>query len=316
MSSIQKTLSTSFSRREFLVRTGLGAAVGALGLKLECSSLGAPDGRIPIVAFSKAYQPLKLSFTEAAALTAEAGLDGVDSPVRPDGEILPEHVKEKLPAYAEALQTAGLAMPLLTTAITGPDSPQTEAILRTARHADVKFYRLGFMDRAPGDSWSKQLSELRARLVDLAKMNKEIGIGAVFQNHSPSGRTYVGGNVDELAEIVAGFDPSQVGVAFDIAHALKVHGQGWTSRFEKIKPHLRVVYVKDTNQAGHFVPLGQGEVAGSGYFKVLRATGYHAPISLHIEYDGPSAVQPATRPALLKALKDSVSVLKSWLSAA
>ena len=316
MSSKRKTFSAALSRREFIVRTGLGAAVGALGLKVECSSLAAPGGRIAIVVFSKAYQPLKLSFTEAAALTAEAGLSGVDSPVRPDGEILPEHVKDQLPAYAEALQKAGLEMPLVTTAITGPDSPQTEAILRTARQAGVKFYRLGFMDRAPEDSWHKQLRELRARLVDLAKLNKEIGIGAVIQNHSPSGRTYVGGNVDELAEIVAGFDPSQIGVAFDIAHALKVHGQGWPSRFEKIKPHLKVVYVKDTNQAGHFVPLGQGQVAGSGYFKLLKDSGYHAPISLHIEYDGPSAAQPTARPALLKALKDSVSVLNSWLAAA
>jgi sugar phosphate isomerase/epimerase len=307
-------MKSSLSRRDFFVRCGLCATSAALSLKLEPSSVAAPGNRIPVVAFSKAYQPLKLSFTDAAALTAEAGLDGVDSPVRPDGEILPEHVSDELPVYAEALQKAGRALPLITTAITGPDSPQTYTLLKTAKRVGVKFYRLGFMDRATGDSWNKQLRELRARLKDLASMNKEIGIGAVLQNHSPSGRTYVGGDVDELAEIVAQFDPSQIGVAFDIAHALKVHGQDWPSRFEKIKSHLKVVYVKDVNQAGHFVPLGQGQVAGSGYFKVLRESGYHAPISLHIEYDQPVAVQPTSRPVLLKALKDSVHVLNGWLS--
>jgi sugar phosphate isomerase/epimerase len=308
-------MKSSLSRRDFIVRSGLCATAGALSLKLQTSSLTAEGARIPIVVFSKAYQPLKLSFTEAAALTAEVGLDGVDSPVWPDGEILPEHVSDELPAYAEALQKAGLAMPLLTTAITGPDSPQTETLLKTAKRVGAKFYRLGFMDRASGDSWNKQLRELRARLKDLASMNKEIGVGAVIQNHSPSGRTYVGGDVDELAEIVAQFDPSQVGVAFDIAHALKVHGHDWPARFEKIKSHLKAVYVKDVNQAGHFVPLGQGQVGGSGYFKVLRESSYRAPISLHIEYDQPGAVQTTTRPALSKAIKDSVHVLNGWLSA-
>jgi sugar phosphate isomerase/epimerase len=314
MSNKRTLLNSSLSRRDFIVRAGLCATAGALSLKLEPSCLAAAGNRLPIVAFSKAYQPLKLSFADAAALTAEAGLDGVDSPVRPDGEILPEHVNDELPAYAEALQKSGLAMPLLTTAITGPDTPQTETLLKAAKRVGVKFYRLGFMDRASGDSWKAQLRELRARLKDLASMNKEIGIGAVIQNHSPSGRTYVGGDVDELAEIVTQFEPSQIGVAFDIAHALKVHGPDWRSRFEKVKSHLQVVYVKDVNQAGHFVPLGQGRVGGSGYFKVLRESGYHAPISLHIEYDQPVAVQPTTRPALLKALKDSVHVLNGWLS--
>jgi sugar phosphate isomerase/epimerase len=308
-------MKSSLSRRDFIARAGLCAIAVASSVKLEPSSVAAPGNRIPIVAFSKAYQPLKLNFADAAALTTEAGLDGVDSPVRPDGEILPEHVSDELPAYAEALQKAGRALPLITTAITGTASPHTETLLRTATRVGVKFYRLGFMDRATADSWNTQLRELRARLKDLASMNKEIGIGAVIQNHSPSGRTYVGGDVDELAEIVGQFDPSQVGVAFDIAHALKVHGQDWPSRFEKIKSHLKVVYVKDVNQAGHFVPLGQGQVGGSGYFKVLRESGYHAPISLHIEYDQPVAVQPTSRSALLKALNDSVHVLNGWLSA-
>jgi sugar phosphate isomerase/epimerase len=302
---------SSLSRREFLVGATLCAA-GALNAALSLSA--AQANRIPIVAFSKAYQPLKLDFAAAATLTKEAGLDGVDSPVRPEGEILPEHVSQELPAYAEALEKSGLALPLLTTAITGPESPQTETVLKTARRVGVKYYRLGFMDRAPGDAWNNQLRELRPRFAGLARLNKEIGIGAVIQNHSPSGRTYVGGNVDELADIVSEFDPAQVGVAFDISHALKVHGEEWQPRFEKIKSHLRVVYVKDVNRDGHFVPLGEGRVGASEYFKVLKQTGYSGPISLHIEYDPPAAVQPTTRPELLKALSQSLAVLKGWLS--
>ena len=66
----------SLSRRDFLVRTGLAAVgvssvgQGAFGCK------AAEELAVQVVIFSKAYQPLKLSFTEAAEFTGEAGLDG------------------------------------------------------------------------------------------------------------------------------------------------------------------------------------------------------------------------------------------------
>jgi sugar phosphate isomerase/epimerase len=268
---------------------------------------------VPVVIFSKAYQPLKLTFAESAEFTAEAGLDGVDPPVRPDGEILPERAAEDLVNYAEALRKRDLKMPYLTTAITGVSSPQTETILRAARKLGVERYRLGFMYRSNNSGWEKQLREVRAQLTDLAALNKEIGIGAVMQNHSPSGRTYIGGDLDELKQVVDGFHPEQVGVAFDIAHALNVHGEGWREHFEKLKPYLKVVYVKDINREKHFVPLGEGAVGASGYFQLLKALGYHAPISLHIEYEGGPKTQPGTRSALMQAVKDSLKVLQKWM---
>src|SRR5437667_3400439 len=108
------------SRRDFIKR-----AVGASSAVALCGSgaFSAARSSPPIVVFSKVYQALKLSFDDAAAVTAEAGLDGVDPPVRPGGEVLPEHVQDELPRYADALQKRNLYLPLLTTAITRVDSP-------------------------------------------------------------------------------------------------------------------------------------------------------------------------------------------------
>jgi sugar phosphate isomerase/epimerase len=303
----------SLSRRDFVARLSLGAAGVALvghGGGLCQAEQGI---RVPIVIFSKAYQPLKLTKEESAEFTSEAGLDGVDCPVRPDGEVVPESVADDLPAYVEALRKHGRSMPYITSAITSVDSPKAETVLRTARKLGVERYRLGFIYRSSDDPWQQQLREVRAHLKDLAALNKEIGIGAVMQNHSPTGRTYVGGNLDDLAQVVDGFAPEQIGVAFDIAHALNVHGLGWRERFNKIKPYLKVVYVKDANRKKRFVPLGQGEVGPSGYFKLLKQIGYHAPISLHIEYSENPKAQPETKTALLKAVKESLVVLKEWI---
>jgi L-ribulose-5-phosphate 3-epimerase len=306
---------SKLSRREFIGRTLAASASIPLCAGSALSGLAAETFSPPIVVFSKVYQTLKLNFDEAAALTAEAAIDGIDCPVRPGGEVLPEHVARQLPEYAAALRKRGLQLPLLTTAITGVSSPCAEDILRTAKKLGVQFYRLGFVIRETNASAGKQVREIKAQLKDLAALNKQIGIGAIFQNHSPAGRSYVGGDLTELYEIVKDFDPAQIGVAFDIGHALVVHGDDWRRHFEKLKSHLKIAYVKDVKRPGRWVPFGDGEVAQTGYFKLLKELKYQAPVSLHIEFDWTDGGKSKTRAALVKALQDSSRVLRRWLSA-
>ena len=307
---------SKLSRREFIGRTLAASASIPLCAGSALSGLAAETFSPPIVVFSKVYQTLKLNFDEAAALTAEAAIDGIDCPVRPGGEVLPEHVARQLPEYAAALRKRGLQLPLLTTAITGVSSPCAEDILRTAKKLGVQFYRLGFVIRETNASAGKQVREIKAQLKDLAALNKQIGIGAIFQNHSPAGQTYVGGDLAELYDIVKDFDPAQIGVAFDIGHALVVHGDDWRRHFEKLKPHLKIAYVKDVKREGRWVPFGEGDIGSTGYFKLLKELKYQAPVSLHIEFDWTDGGKSKTRPALVKALKDSSRVLRRWLASA
>jgi L-ribulose-5-phosphate 3-epimerase len=301
------------SRRDFIART-LVTSSAATWCRDDVL-LGDTEGAsLQIVVFSKVYQELELGFDAAAALTAEAGLNGIDCTVRPGGEILPEHAARELPLYAAALNKRGLQLPLLTTAIMSISSPHAEEILRTAKKLGVQYYRLGFVNTQTGAPPGKQVREIRAQLKDLAALNKKIGIGAIFQNHSPSGRSYVGGDLSEMYDIVKDFDPAQIGVAFDIGHALVVHGDGWRQHFEKLKSHLKVAYVKDVTRGGRWVPFGQGDIASTGYFKLLRQLGYRAPVSMHIEFDWTDGGKTKTRTALAKALQESVQVLRRWLA--
>jgi len=302
----------ALSRRCFLVKTALGASAVGSG----CARVGFAAEKLspPVVVFSKVFQALKFDFEAAAGVAAEAELDGIDCPVRPGGEVLPERAVEDLPRYAEALRQRGLQMPLITSAITSTGSPHAEAILRTAKKLGVRCYRLGFIERA--SDLAQQLREVKAQLKDLAALNLQIGLGAVFQNHSPSGRSYLGGDLGELRQIVSGFDSAQVGVAFDVGHALIVHGDGWREHFEKLRAHLKVAYVKDATREGRWVPFGEGDVGQTGYFKMLQQMGCHAPFCLHIEFDWSDKGKNKTRAALVKALEGRRRVLKEWLAAA
>src|ERR1035437_9557076 len=154
---------SKLSRREFIGRTLAASASIPWCAGSALSGLAAETFSPPIVVFSKVYQTLKLNFEEAAAVTAEAGIDGIDCPVRPGGEVLPEHVTGELPQYAWALRKRGLQMPLLTTAITSVASPHTVEILRTAKKLGVKFYRLGFIIRGRNVSARKQEREFKAK---------------------------------------------------------------------------------------------------------------------------------------------------------
>jgi L-ribulose-5-phosphate 3-epimerase len=302
-----------YSRREFL----RSAAVGVSCLPLAGPSLAASTSdarRLPVVVFSKIYQSLKLNFSESAAVTAEAKLDGVDAAVRERGEVLPERVGEDLPRYVEALKQRGLMMPFITSGITQVESPHSEQILRTAHKLGVENYRIGFVDKKSDVPVKQQLEQMKAHLKDLAALNKQLGICGMVQNHSPSGRTFLGGDLTELRELVSGLDPAEIGVAFDIGHALIVHGDDWRPHFEALKPHLKVAYIKDAKHQG-FVPFGEGEVGKCGYFKVLKEIGYHAPLCMHIEFDWSQKGKNKTRNALLQALTQSRKVLSDWVNA-
>jgi sugar phosphate isomerase/epimerase len=306
----------SFSRREFITRTVAAASTAALCGTGALPVFSAEQWPPSVVVFSKIYQELKLTFEEAATLTAEAGLDGIDCPVRPGGEILPELAAREMPEYAAALKKRGLQMPLLTTGLTSVASPYTQDILQTAKQLGVQYYRLGFTNKQADAPPGKQVNEVRAKLKDLARLNKELGLGAVLENHSSSGRGYVGGDLSEMYEVVKDFDPAQIGVAFDIGHAMIAHGDEWRRHFEQLKSHLKVAYVKDIKPGKGFVRFGEGALASNGYFKLLKGMGCRTPVCLHIEFDWSDKGKSKTRAALLQALQESTQVLRRWLAEA
>jgi sugar phosphate isomerase/epimerase len=306
----------SLSRRQFLGRATLLAA-GAGAFQATAPAATPEAFAPPLAVFSKVFQELKLDFEQAAELTAAAGLEGVDCPVRPGGEILPERAAEDLPRYAAALRRRKVDVLLLTTGILGPATPYTHDILRTASTLGLRYYRLHWVQVPKNADASREMDEIKRRLKDLAALNRQLGLTALLQNHSGGGSSrYLGGNLGELYELVKDFEPEQIGVAFDLGHALITHGDGWPAYFERLKRHVKVAYVKDTDRRGKFVPFGDGEFSHTDWFGRLRRMGYRAPMSIHIEFDWARPGEGRTGPALLQALQQSVRTLRGWLARA
>ncbi len=298
------------TRREFATATA-AVAVASTAVSSGLFAQGEGEQRFKIIGFSKPFQ--NLNFEETANTVREIGWDGIECPVRPRGQIEPERAPDELPRLVEALKKRGKELTIMTTAITSVSQPHTEQLLRTAAKLGIRRYRLGFLKYDMTRSIADQLTEIGARLRDLAAFNMELGLQAGFQNHS--GRDQVGAPVWDLWTMIKGLDPRHMGVCFDIGHATIEGGLSHPIESRLIQRHFTAVFVKDflwertdNGWRERWVPLGDGMVEKS-FFKWLKTTTFAGPISQHHEYDHGEG-----RPMIAKMQKD-VRVLREWLAA-
>lgn len=295
------------TRRTFLTAS-LAAALSS-GSAAGLSSTRVRRG--PICVFTKPFN--SLTFEQLAEKVAALGFDGIEAPVRAGGHIEPADVPDRLPELIQALSARQLRMTVMTTDINDPRDPLTETVLRTAAGLGVRHYRMKYFRYDESKSITGQIDEWKAQLTDLAAMNKELGITAVYQNHA--GRNVFGASIWDLHRALDGIAPQQVGVAYDIRHATVEGGMSWPVGFRLIQPHIQAVYVKDFvwgDSKPTNVPLGRGRVSPE-FFRMFAEPGFAGPISLHEEYLDHR--DPALVPKHLEAIDRDFQTLKSWLKA-
>lgn len=305
---------TGLTRRMFLARTA------AFGLWACCRSadqvFGAGRASLGVYLFDKVCAQAGLSLEETVELVESVGLEGVDCAVRVKDRIEPAQVRQDLPRYDRMLRARGRRVGLLTTAILDPSTPDARPVLEVARELGVRMYRVGFLRFRPETPVADQIRQAREGLARLVEWNRQLGLCALVQNHSPAGNTrYLGGDLSEMAALVDGFSPDEVAVAFDPAHALLVHGDGWAEHLDRLKGHLGAVYVKDVDRRRRFVPFGEGELGRMGFFERLRRMGYEGPVSLHIEYDWGREGRRG-RAELELAVRSALDHFRRWWAAA
>lgn len=298
---------TQTSRRNFLLTAGYSLA--ATSVLHTDSAAGASSTKNSICVFTKPFQ--SLTYDELAERIAELGFDGVEAPIRDGGHIEPAAVPDELPKMVEALRKRNLELTVMTSSINDPNDPLTEKVLKTASELGVRRYRMKYFKYDFSQPILKQLDEWRPRFKDLAAMNKEFGITAVYQNHA--GRNYLGAPLWDLRRLLEGIAVNEIGVAYDIRHATVEAGMSWPVTYHMIRPHIETVYVKDFVWAGakpQNVPLGEGRISDD-FFQMLKKSDFNGPISLHEEYLDHR--KPELVPTHLAAIKKDFAVLKNLL---
>ena len=312
-------------------------------------SLGLADGggsqsarRLPIVYFSKHLQ--WLDGEQMAATAAELGFDGIDLTVRQGGHVLPERVQEELPKVAKIVRNAGLEIPMITAGIVDVNSPDAEAIIRTASEVGIPRYRWGWF------SWSDdkevpnlsnvhaslerpsgilidvpaRLAQLKKRVATLAALNEKYKVCAMYHNHSGS---MVGASVWDLWVLIKDFDPRWVSSNFDIGHATVEGGLGgWVNSARLMAPFMRGVAIKDfkwgKNAKGEWeplwCPLGEGMVNFPAYLAMIKAAKFSGPVQLHTEYplggvENGARTLTMDKAQVLATIRKDLNTLKGWM---
>jgi sugar phosphate isomerase/epimerase len=266
-------------------RTLLGAASVAA---LPAATVPAPAW--PVCAFSKHFQ--WLSVKDAAALVKELGYDALDLTVRPGGHIEPAQVADALPKAVEEIRAAGLTAPMFTSGIVDVRTPHAEAVIRTASKLGITRYRWGGFRYDAARPIPAQIDDYRAVAKELAALNKQYGVCAMYHTHSGPGQ--FGASMWDIWSVLRGLDNDAVSVNLDIAHATIEGGLGgWINTTRLIAPMARGIAVKDFHWAKNaqgkwdvrWCPMGDGMVKAVQFLKMMKAAGFTGPVQLHMEYD-------------------------------
>jgi sugar phosphate isomerase/epimerase len=295
------------SRRRFVRRLGGAATLLAGG---AASAAAVAGSKWPIALFEKPLQ--FLDYRELAEVLAEIGFDGIEATVRKGGHIAPERAPNELPGCVEALRAQGLTIPVVATSIGGADQPHAEALLRVAAGLGIKRYRLAGVGYDRRQPILKQLNELRPRWRELAALNRELGITGMYQNHA--GSKNVGGQIWDLHHLLQDIAPDELGVAYDIRHAMVEGTSAWPISWRLIRPWIRAYYVKDFRFDGRRaknVPMGEG-IVGKTFYDELKRSGATLPVSLHVPHL--PTVNRANLKESLAAIRTDFVVLRSLLS--
>jgi sugar phosphate isomerase/epimerase len=297
---------SAYTRRDFMQRAS-AAAAGALLPGASATASQQPAMKRRFCAFTKFLYPL--SHDECAERIAEIGLDGIEATVRnggtQPGQVNPERVEEGLPKLIEALTKRNLEATILTTDI-NEVTPLNERVVRTAAKLGVKRYRMEYFNFGGPQGIRKRLEELKPTVRELAALNREAGITGMVKNSGGGG----GGSMWDLAELLEGVSPREVGVIVDVRHFGVDSLLTWPVLWEIVQPHLSACCVHDGAIVdGRLVevPLGEG-IVDKRLFRAVGQMNAELPVSVHVEY-----LQRGSPQEVLAAIRRDFQTLRKLL---
>ena len=279
---------------------------------------------LKIAIFSKHLQ--FISGTELASTAAEIGFNGIDITVRAGGHVDPARAAEELPPLVAIIRQHGLDVPMVTTDIVDSSSPNARTVLKTLANLGIRYYRWGGFKYRSDELLARQLDEFHQRSAQLAALNNEYKVCAIYHTHSGVG--LVGAPVWDIFQIVKDLDPNAVAINYDVGHATVEGGLGgWIDSFRLAEPRIRGVAFKDFfwqkgpkgNWDPAWVPLGQGMVRFPTFCSLLAKTEFDGPVQLHFEYplggaDAGKRQLTIGREQVYSAMRRDLNQLRSYLS--
>jgi len=184
------------------------------------------------VTFSVFTKPWKMPVAELGRLVKGLGFDGIELPVRPGYQVLPENVRRDLPKAAKQLADFGLK-------IASVAGPTDEATIAACAESGVPTIRIciGTGDEGYLAGEARLQREFDALVPLLDKHGVQLGI----QNHV--GRNDVC-NAMGLLHLIGKYDPKHIAAVWDAGHN-GLCGEEPESALDIVWSHLCMVNLKN-----------------------------------------------------------------------
>jgi L-ribulose-5-phosphate 3-epimerase len=299
------------TRREWM-RATTGAAVVAMAERTRIAGRdqhdSTPGGGSPTFCLFSKHLP-DLGWSDLGRAVKDAGFDGVDLTVRPNGHVLPERAEDDLPKAIDAIRSQGVSVPMITTEITSASSPLARPLLQAAARSGVRYVKPGYWRYTSSPDVRMQVAAVGAALAGLAALVKDCGIELGFHNHAGD----IGAALWEIAPAIDRLDSRWVGYYFDPRHAVAEGGGGaWKAAMHLVAPRLKMLAFKDffwqKTEKGWTIrdcPLGEGQVEWPWVASKIRELRFNGPISIHLEYEiQGNTAEERTRLTLEAATRD------------
>lgn len=186
------------------------------------------------IEFSLFTKPWKTPLSELAQFVAGLGFDGIELPVRPGYQVLPENVRRDLPPAVKLLAEHGVQV----FSVTPPGGPIGEPLVAACAEAGVPVIRV--MAPIGDDGYVASVARLQREYDALLPLLEKYGVQLGVQNHC--GRMVC--NALGLRDLVGRYDPRRIAAVWDAAHNA-LNGEEPELALDIIWPRLCMVNLKN-----------------------------------------------------------------------
>jgi L-ribulose-5-phosphate 3-epimerase len=240
-----------------------------------------------IIVFSQNL--IQIEYPELGDIVRQMGFDGVDLTVRPGGHVEPRLANVDLVRAFEVMNGNGLAIPVITTAITTPADRTAVPVIALAGMSGAKLFRTGYWTYGNTPNPMMRLAEVQRDFAGLMTIGRQYTSAAAI--HNGVGDT-VGAAIWDAQRIIEPLDPAWAGHYFDPCNATAAGGSGgWEIALRMAMPRVKAVTIQDfiwekQNSRWQMTkcPLGQGMVDWAKFFQMLAQANFTGPVTLEVAH--------------------------------
>lgn len=176
-------------------------------------------------------KPWKMPLPELGRFVKGMGFDGIELPVRPGYQVLPENVGKDLPTAAKALADCGVTIESIA-------GPTDEVTLAACAEAGVPIIRI--CENIREESYLHAEANLQKKYDQLVPLLDKHGVTLGIQNHC---NRFVP-NAMCLRSLIGKYDPKHVAAVWDAAHNA-LNGEDLDLAIDIIWSHICMVNLKN-----------------------------------------------------------------------